>query len=512
VVLSTISILSLLLTNCCNFNSYEGYTDAHVFGISEGAETTITVFYSCDAKGNPQDYFPKKSRAHLNVTVTNLAYDSKNVSLHLTVHDELNVPIGSDQLSAVISPNVSAYYIMSIFIPKWAYVGIATAYVSLWVEGISVDAESTRFYIGPQDLAPPVINLLSPKNVTYATESVPLVFRVDERTSWASYSLNNQENMTLTGNTTLTSLENGSYSIRIYANDTSGNMGSSEKVNFIILIMHDVAVVNLNLLPTEVYVGQIVNITVVVKNEGTVTEDFNVTAYANATAIEIQTVTTLFPSNQTTVVFEWNTTGFAKGNFTMSTYVTPLPREMDTIDNNCVGGIVNIKLRPDIEVTNIKPSKTFVGQGYSISINVTVRNQGDYTETFNITAYATTTAIGAFINITLTTGNITTVTFTWNTSGFAKGNYTISAYAWPVPGETDTADNTSGDGTILVTIPGDVNGDKAVEGKDIASLAKWFGKETGQLGYSPNLDVNGDGMIEGKDIVIVAKNFGKTYP
>jgi len=43
--------------------------------------------------------------------------------------------------------------------------------------------------------------------------------------------------------------------------------------------------------------------------------------------------------------------------------------------------------------------------------------------------------------VTLESGASTTITFTWNTTGFAKGNYTISAYAWPVPGETDTEDN-----------------------------------------------------------------------
>jgi len=33
--------------------------------------------------------------------------------------------------------------------------------------------------------------------------------------------------------------------------------------------------------------------------------------------------------------------------------------------------------------------------------------------------------------------------FTWNTTSFAKGNYTIDAYAPPVPNEMDTTDNTS---------------------------------------------------------------------
>jgi hypothetical protein len=88
----------------------------------------------------------------------------------------------------------------------------------------------------------------------------------------------------------------------------------------------------------------------------------------------------------------------------------------------------------------VSPSETVVGQGFSTSIDVTVADQGSYTETFKVTAYTNATSIGSQ-NVTLSSGNSTTITFTWNTTGFAKGNYTISVYAEPVPGETDTADN-----------------------------------------------------------------------
>ena len=56
----------------------------------------------------------------------------------------------------------------------------------------------------------------------------------------------------------------------------------------------------------------------------------------------------------------------------------------------------------------------------------------------------------------------TILTFTWTSRGFAEGNYTISAYAEPVPGETDTADNTFIDGSVRVSVPGDIDGDGSV--------------------------------------------------
>jgi len=134
----------------------------------------------------------------------------------------------------------------------------------------------------------------------------------------------------------------------------------------------------------------------------------------------------------------------------------------------------------DVAVTNVTSSKTVVGQGYSLNINVTVENQGDYTETFNVTVYANTTIIETKTNITLTSGNSTTLTFTWNTTGVAKGNYTITVEATHLPGETDTTDNTLSDGWIIVAMIGDLTGPEGVpEGKcdmrDVYVVARAFG-------------------------------------
>ena len=48
------------------------------------------------------------------------------------------------------------------------------------------------------------------------------------------YSLDGKENVTITGNVTLTGFSSGSHNIRAYANDTFGNMGASETVSFTI--------------------------------------------------------------------------------------------------------------------------------------------------------------------------------------------------------------------------------------------------------------------------------------
>jgi hypothetical protein len=161
--------------------------------------------------------------------------------------------------------------------------------------------------------------------------------------------------------------------------------------------------------------------------------------------------------------------------------------------------------RHDVAVVGVHPLKTIVGQGFSMHINVTVTNQGDFTETFNLTVYASAATIQTK-TLTLTSQNSTTITFTWNTSGFVKGNYTIWAYAWPVAGETDKADNTFTDGWVIVTIPGDVNGDHIVDISDLVITVGTIPSAPGWSNWNPNADINGDGVCDVSDLVICVGN------
>ena len=81
------------------------------------------------------------------------------------------------------------------------------------------------------DATPPVISILSPQNTTYPTSNVPLNFTVNETTHWMGYSLDNQANATIPGNTTIPVSE-GRHTLVVYANDTVGNMGASNTVCF----------------------------------------------------------------------------------------------------------------------------------------------------------------------------------------------------------------------------------------------------------------------------------------
>jgi hypothetical protein len=178
------------------------------------------------------------------------------------------------------------------------------------------------------------------------------------------------------------------------------------------------------------------------------------------------------------------------------------------IPHVALNGIVHV-LPHDVAITDLTLSKTVVGQGLTVKMDVNISDQGNFTETFNVTVYANATSI-ATQTVTLTSGNSTTITFTWNTTGFAKGNYTIWAYAWPVQGETNMEDNTKVDGWVKITIAGDIDGSGKVEYTDLFLFGKAWWSDPGDANWNPNADIDNSGKVEYSDLFIFGKNWWKT--
>lgn len=108
-------------------------------------------------------------------------------------------------------------------------------------------------------------------------------------------------------------------------------------------IVHDVGVVSVTPSVSEANESDIVNITVLVKNDGDTFETFNVTVYYDDNAIENQTVTSLAPTASKNLTFSWNTTGVAPClNYTIWAEASVVPGETDTADNIFVDGKVKI--------------------------------------------------------------------------------------------------------------------------------------------------------------------------
>ena len=85
-----------------------------------------------------------------------------------------------------------------------------------------VGASSLNFTV---DTIAPVISSISIENKTYYSADLPLSFKVDDKTSQLKYSIDNQSNVTLTSNTTIVGLTDGSHTVTVYAIDSFGNVG-----------------------------------------------------------------------------------------------------------------------------------------------------------------------------------------------------------------------------------------------------------------------------------------------
>ena len=175
--------------------------------------------------------------------------------------------------------------------------------------------------------------------------------------------------------------------------------------------------------------------------------------------------------------------------------------------------------RHDVAIIDVASDRTWVFQEFSVNLNVTILNKGDFPENVTVALYYNITAnkvIGTR-NTSLLPGQYQTIVFVWNTAGVEYcHNYTITAVAG-IPFDSNPADNTLDNVYIKVKVMGDLNGDGVVDGSDVASAAWSFGS------YGPDYlhpgspphprwnldaDINGDGVIDGSDLVIVARNFG----
>jgi outer membrane protein assembly factor BamB len=235
----------------------------------------------------------------------------------------------------------------------------------------------------------------------------------------------------------------------------------------------------------------------------------------NATAWQIPFVSgevtvTLYPGCYNLQLYNQYGQLFDQGNFTVSAgQILYLQTPFSPATHN-------------IAAISAASAKTVICKGFSDNVTVLVADNGDYAETFNVTAYANATVIGTQ-QVSLNATDQTNLTFTWNTTGFVKGNYTISAYAWPVSGETDVGNNTRTDGQVAVSMLGDITGsniwdfvpDGKVGGTDITVVARCFGSSPETLPpmiWNANCDVNDDGKVGGFDLTLVARHFGEADP
>jgi subtilisin len=228
--------------------------------------------------------------------------------------------------------------------------------------------------------------------------------------------------------------------------------------------VHDVAVTGVTA-PSWVVVGDLVSVDVTVENQSTFDETFSVTLTdmppsegTDGTINPSLQIVTLDAGGSTTVTFEWNTANASTGDHTLKAEAV-LENDNNTADNSMTATVTVKEATHDVAVTSIDAPSS-VAKGTTVSVDVTVENQGTFDENFDVTLTDMPPSGGTVGTIspssqqvTLAAGDSITVPFEWDTTGASAGDHILTATAGPVTDETDQDDNSK---SSVVTVEEEV--------------------------------------------------------
>jgi len=258
----------------------------------------------------------------------------------------------------------------------------------------------------------------------------------------------------------------------------------------------DVAIVDIKVSPTLISQGEDVFIKVNITNLGSVTEEVNVTTYyrydstdtliwynktrpfykasAFSTILERSFLPSLLflPGKGIIINYTWSTIGVNPGTYTIWANISLMkrlnvawPMELDynftnnrLVEENAVTmkELPNLAVKEgDIVLTPTLKAPAIIRYGTSqVSVNVTVRNVGDFEEEgFYLTLYQGNTLLQNWTDISLAAKATITKQYLWGTASLPIGNYTIRAEvggATPVEARTDDNNVTL---RVAVTLP-----------------------------------------------------------
>jgi hypothetical protein len=183
------------------FNVSVGKSTAAIGMWTDRGMWISTVNYETDWQENSTFAYQIDKAKHSSDLITDFSY-----SLNLTgIHDGKHTIVVNANESGTYFPDLFHYY------------------------GFSISGSSSvTFTIDTT----PIVSFLSFENRTFETSDVPLNFTVNQSVSKITYCLDGQENVTITGNITLTGLANGDHNVTVYATDEGGNTGASETIYF----------------------------------------------------------------------------------------------------------------------------------------------------------------------------------------------------------------------------------------------------------------------------------------
>ena len=163
-----------------------------------------------------------------------------------------------------------------------------------------------------------------------------------------------------------------------------------------------------------------------------------------------------------------------------------------------------------ITIVNVTSGQSFVEQGFSVNLTATVDNTGSSATTFNLTFCANNFPLNTQ-TVTLAGQSSGAPYFDWNTTGFALGNYTLSAFAWSASEKTIVVYSYFVGGKILVTCPGDLTGHFKVDFRDLTAFvgAYIYYFRTGWC--NPAADFCHTGKLNFLDVILFVAYYEEYY-
>jgi hypothetical protein len=179
--------------------------------------------------------------------------------------------------------------------------------------------------------------------------------------------------------------------------------------------------------PTSPYAGDLVDITVVVKNNGTTANNVAVAFYFGATLVDNKLLPVV--STSETAIGQWNTTGLGPGTYKIN--ITLVAQGDSNTTNNNASANILLKKKPMsiLVIESLRVSPTVLVDGVLAYINGTVRNDGDANATLDAN-FVVDNGTAVKKPLVISVGETKIVSIEWNTTG-KEGNHMAVLTAGP---------------------------------------------------------------------------------